>query len=105
MPDDGLFAAAEGGNLNGERLKKEVDRLLTDGKSNRFVNDFARQWLQLHRVGMFPPDKKLLPNVRRLAGGEHAFGARRIFPRDVREEPPHRRVHRFRLDDGEYPTL
>lgn len=61
MPDDGLFAAAEGGNLNGERLKKEVDRLLTDGKSNRFVNDFARQWLQLHRVGMFPPDKKLYP--------------------------------------------
>lgn len=61
MPDDSLFAAAEGGNLNGERLKKEVDRLLTDGKSNRFVNDFARQWLQLHRVGMFPPDKKLYP--------------------------------------------
>lgn len=61
MPDDGLFTAAEGGNLNGERLKKEVDRLLTDGKSNRFVNDFARQWLQLHRVGMFPPDKKLYP--------------------------------------------
>lgn len=61
MPGDGLFAAAEGGNLNGERLKKEVDRLLTDGKSNRFVNDFARQWLQLHRVGMFPPDKKLYP--------------------------------------------
>jgi hypothetical protein len=61
MPDDGLFAAAQGGNLNGEGLKKEVDRLLTDSKTNRFVNDFARQWLQLHRVGMFPPDKKLYP--------------------------------------------
>ena len=61
MPDDGLFSAAQGGNLNGEGLKKEVDRLLTDSKTNRFVNDFARQWLQLHRVGMFPPDKKLYP--------------------------------------------
>ena len=61
MPDDGLFAAAQGGSLNGEGLKKEVDRLLTDSKTNRFVNDFARQWLQLHRVGMFPPDKKLYP--------------------------------------------
>lgn len=61
MPDDGMFAAARGGNLNGEGLKKEVDRLLADGKTNRFVNDFARQWLQLHRVGMFPPDKKLYP--------------------------------------------
>ncbi|MED5281775.1 MAG: DUF1588 domain-containing protein, partial [Verrucomicrobiota bacterium] len=27
----------------------------------RFVDDFSRQWLQLHRVGMFPPDKKLYP--------------------------------------------
>ena len=61
MPDDGLFSAAQGGNLHGEGLKKEVDRLLKDSKANRFVNDFARQWLQLHRVGMFPPDKKLYP--------------------------------------------
>ena len=62
MPDDGLFAAAKGGTLNGEGLKKEVDRLLTDSRINRFVDDFSRQWLQLHRVGMFPPDKKLYPN-------------------------------------------
>ncbi len=61
MPDDGLFTAAKGGNLKGEGLKKEVDRLLSDQKINRFVDDFARQWLQLHRVGMFPPDKKLYP--------------------------------------------
>ncbi|MBN8624780.1 MAG: DUF1592 domain-containing protein, partial [Planctomycetes bacterium] len=61
MPDAGLFAAAQGNKLNGEGLKKEVDRLLQDSKVNRFVDDFARQWLQLHRVGMFPPDKKLYP--------------------------------------------
>ncbi|QDU24990.1 Planctomycete cytochrome C [Anatilimnocola aggregata] len=61
MPDDGLFAAARSGALQGEGLKKEVDRLLADGKTNRFINDFVRQWLQLHRLGMFPPDKKLYP--------------------------------------------
>jgi mono/diheme cytochrome c family protein len=61
MPDDGLFTAAKGGTLNGEGLKKEVDRMLTDSKGNRFVDDFARQWLQLHRLGMFAPDKKLYP--------------------------------------------
>lgn len=61
MPDDGLFAAAQKGRLNGDGLKKEVDRLLTDGKADRFVDDFVRQWLQLHRLGMFPPDKKLYP--------------------------------------------
>jgi mono/diheme cytochrome c family protein len=61
MPDDALFAAAQGGTLNGEGLKKEVDRMLADSKASRFIDDFARQWLQLHRVGMFPPDKKLYP--------------------------------------------
>lgn len=61
MPDDALFAEAQGGNLTAEMLPKEVDRLLADRKANRFVDDFARQWLQLHRLGMFPPDKKLYP--------------------------------------------
>ncbi len=61
MPDDGLFKAAQSGSLNGDGLQNEVDRMLADGKASRFVDDFARQWLQLHRVGMFPPDKKLYP--------------------------------------------
>ena len=61
MPDDTLFTAAKGGTLKGDGLKKEVDRLLADGKASRFIDDFSRQWLQLHRVGMFPPDKKLYP--------------------------------------------
>ncbi len=61
MPDDGLFTAARGGTLNGEGLKKEVDRMLTDSRVSRFIDDFARQWLQLHRLGMFVPDKKLYP--------------------------------------------
>ncbi len=61
MPDEALFSAAKGGQLSGDGLKKEVDRMLADSKASRFIDDFARQWLQLHRVGMFPPDKKLYP--------------------------------------------
>ena len=61
MPDSGLFAAANGGTLKGEGLRKEVERMLADERINRFIDDFSRQWLQLHRVGMFPPDKKLYP--------------------------------------------
>ncbi|MFO0870268.1 MAG: DUF1592 domain-containing protein [Pirellulales bacterium] len=61
MPDEGLFAAARNGSLQGEGLSKEVNRMLADTKANRFINDFVRQWLQLHRLGMFPPDKKLYP--------------------------------------------
>lgn len=59
MPDDALFAAVKGGRLNANGLREEVDRMLEDGKTSRFIDDFARQWLQLHRLGMFPPDKKL----------------------------------------------
>lgn len=59
MPDESLFTSAQAGTLNDAGLRKEVDRMLTDKRINRFIDDFSRQWLQLHRVGMFPPDKKL----------------------------------------------
>lgn len=61
MPDEALIASVKGGVLSGEGLAREVDRLLADGKVGRFIDDFARQWLQLHKVGMFPPDRKLYP--------------------------------------------
>ena len=70
MPDESLFAAARSGSLSksdgatpkaSDVLQREVDRMLSDDKTSRFINDFVRQWLQLHRLGMFPPDKKLYP--------------------------------------------
>ena len=61
MPDDPLFALANQEKLNGTELNKQVDRMLSDGRIERFIDDFSRQWLQLHKVGMFPPDKKLYP--------------------------------------------
>ena len=63
MPDEKLFAAARDGKLTGDKkaLAAQVDRMLTDQKIERFIDDFPRQWLQLHRLGMFPPDKKLYP--------------------------------------------
>jgi mono/diheme cytochrome c family protein len=61
MPDETLFNAAKGGSLQGASLAEQVERILADGRSHRFIDDFSRQWLQLHRVGMFPPDKKLYP--------------------------------------------
>ena len=57
MPDDQLMAKAAAGDLAGE-----VERMLGDEKISRFLEDFPRQWLQLHRVGMFPPDSKLYPD-------------------------------------------
>lgn len=61
MPDGTLFQRAEQGELHGDVLAAEVDRMLADTRTDRFVQDFSRQWLQLHRLGMFPPDEKLYP--------------------------------------------
>jgi len=62
MPDDALSEAAQAGTLSGDGLAKQVDRMLADPKIDRFNEDFPRQWLQLHRLGMFPPDAKLYPD-------------------------------------------
>ncbi|MEO0413640.1 MAG: DUF1592 domain-containing protein [Verrucomicrobiota bacterium] len=62
MPSDELYASARKGDLSGDGLLKQVDQMLKDDRIHRFIDDFSRQWLQLHRVGMFPPDKKLYPN-------------------------------------------
>jgi mono/diheme cytochrome c family protein len=64
MPDRALFDAARNGKLavDGDGLAAQVDRMLEDPKIDRFIDDFPRQWLQLHRLGMFPPDGKLYPD-------------------------------------------
>jgi hypothetical protein len=61
MPDEGLLAAAGAGELSGDGLEKAVDRLLTDERIGRFLEDFPRQWLQLHRLGVFSPNRALYP--------------------------------------------
>ena len=59
MPDDRLRSSdSRQPSITG----REVDRMLQDDRLNRFIDDFSRQWLQLHRVGMFPPDRALYPN-------------------------------------------
>ncbi len=63
MPDDSLFAAAASGKLHeSATLREQLGRMLAEPKIARFTRAFPHQWLQLHRVGMFPPDPKLYPN-------------------------------------------
>ncbi len=63
MPDDELFALAEQGKLRDKaELGRQVQRLLADPRAERFTESFASQWLNLRKVGMFPPDKKLYPD-------------------------------------------
>lgn len=62
MPDEKLFDIARTGNLNKSQvLTAELDRMMSDSKIERFLHSFPKQWLQLHRVGMFQPDPRLYP--------------------------------------------
>ena len=62
IPDDDLVAAAKAGQLTSPKgIKDQIDRMMKDPKTARFAESFPRQWLQLHRVGMFAPDPNLYP--------------------------------------------
>ncbi len=60
MPDEELFRAAETGELiDPTKRASQVDRMLKDSKSDRFVEGFARQWLQTDSFLTFAPDQYL----------------------------------------------
>ncbi len=61
MPDERLAELARTNTLRAH-LQAEVKRMLADPKAKAFADSFPRQWLQLRRVGMFPPDKVLYPD-------------------------------------------
>jgi hypothetical protein len=63
LPDKELFTAARDGQLHtSATLAKEMERMMADPKIERFLDSFPRQWLQLHRLGMFQPDPNLYPD-------------------------------------------
>ena len=63
MPDGRLFDLAREGKLHQpDVLRAEVRRMTANPKAHAFADSFPRQWLQLRRVGMFAPDRKLYPD-------------------------------------------
>jgi hypothetical protein len=60
MPDDELFAEAEAGTLR-SNLRRQVDRMIADPKSDAFVSNFVGQWLQLRRLDGLARDESLYP--------------------------------------------
>jgi hypothetical protein len=62
MPDQELFDLAAEGKLSDSKvLALQVDRMLKDEKSQRFVKDFLGQWLTLHEINATTPDENLYP--------------------------------------------
>jgi hypothetical protein len=62
MPDEELFRLAREGQLHDEGvLEREVDRLLSDPRSQAFIENFAGQWLQTRLLENLTPDPALFP--------------------------------------------
>ncbi len=62
MPDDELLAHAANGRLSDpEVFTAQVDRLLDDPRSERFVHDFAGQAFRLYEMKATNPDAGLYP--------------------------------------------
>ncbi|MDB5300895.1 MAG: hypothetical protein JWO87_2558 [Phycisphaerales bacterium] len=61
-PDQQLLGLAAGGKLHDrDTLHAQVRRMMDDPRATAFSDAFPRQWLQLRRVGMFVPDRKIYP--------------------------------------------
>lgn len=62
MPDAELFQLADSGKLlEPEVLHAQVERMLEDPKSQRFVVNFTGQWLRLREIDFTEPDARLYP--------------------------------------------
>jgi len=77
MPDDELLTLAREGRLSTD-LDRQIDRMIADPRSNRFVGDFVGQWLRTRDVESLPFD------VRRVLGGRDRSLGQRIFSDRVR---------------------
>ncbi|MEZ6079312.1 MAG: DUF1592 domain-containing protein [Pirellulaceae bacterium] len=59
MPDEELLALAEAGKLRSQ-LAIQVERMLADSKSERFVENFVGQWLRTREVDTVEIDVRLV---------------------------------------------
>jgi hypothetical protein len=71
MPDDELLMMAHRGQIRDrQRLREKIGRMLQDPRSNRFVENFAGQWLQLRNLEQANPDTGIFrgfdDDIRRL---------------------------------------
>ena len=78
VPDAALLNAARSGTL-GKDPSAQVERMLKDARTGRFIDDFTRQWLQLDKVDDFGPDVRVFKNVRRMTVDSMGREGRELF--------------------------
>jgi hypothetical protein len=92
-PDETLLATARDGTLNTPAvLHAQIDRLLADRRSDRFIGDFTNQWLELSRLGETTPDPRLYPEYRFLMHEGMAAETRAFLRELIRNDLPVRSI-------------
>ncbi|MDF1754201.1 MAG: DUF1592 domain-containing protein [Verrucomicrobiales bacterium] len=62
LPDDELLSLASAGKLKDRKVRyDQVERMLKDSRSERFIENFTNQWLDLRDIEFTTPDGKLYP--------------------------------------------
>ncbi len=63
IPDDGLLQQTQNKRLQDSAvIQQEVDRMLRDERSRRFIDAFLAYWLDLRRINDTSPDAELYPD-------------------------------------------
>jgi hypothetical protein len=92
-PDAELLAAAAAGSLADPKvLHAQVDRLLADQKSDRFIEDFTNQWLELWRIDETTPDRELYPEFTLPLEGDMLAETRGFLRELIAEDLPARNL-------------
>ncbi len=92
-PDTELLSLAADGRLSDPGvLQAQTDRLLADPRSERFIDSFVYQWLEMYRLGMFAfagRDYPTFDNAARDCAGEEVY---QTFTSVLRERLPLREL-------------
>jgi mono/diheme cytochrome c family protein len=89
LPDQALLdLAASGDLLEPDVLADQVDRMLDDPKSERFVEHFLDEWLKLHEIDFTTPDPKLYPDFDPWLRDSMLAETRATFRRLLAEDRP-----------------
>jgi hypothetical protein len=67
-------------------LREQTERLLADPRSQRFVEDFLDQWLELRRIGLTQPDRQLYPEFTMLLQDSMVEETRQFFAAMLRDD-------------------
>ena len=85
-PDDELLEVARAGKLNEPaELRKQTKRMLKSWKSERFVEDFLEQWLDLHAIDFTSPDKTFYPEYDDILKFSSVVETRETFKKILKE--------------------